>query len=228
MRLDEIVYDLSTVRSMTELTDDNMTLSQVTYWVTTTRAQLIRQAINKGQQPTVAIQQTIPCMNVIQVDKSECPDCQPSGCYILRTEQTLPDFIETYKGTLLLRVKSNEVGSVGISIINYERVPYIQANSFTEGITKAFLYRGYIYFLSEVLIDSVTVTGVFEDPADLKNYHDCSGESCFDLTTMDYPMATSMINDLKSMIIQLNFKVATPFSDKVNNSKDDLQSNATQ
>lgn len=221
MRKIDLVYDISTSPSLSELSDDQMVLNQVSYWIDLNRAELIRQDYNKGRSINPDIVSTLPCEEVEQVDASECP-CDLSGCMLLRTVNEMPEFIETSSRNLLEFIRTPVVGSQTISIINYQRVPYINANSLTAGMPKAYLYNRRIYIISDVLIDKISVGGVLSFPEDLKNYTSCDGSACW--TPEDnYPCSNYMLNTIKKMVIDLSLRNLTHLTDKINDANSNQQ-----
>lgn len=206
MTLNQISYDLLSLVTHGEVTDDNsLSLLQLEFWVATTRAELIRQSYNKGQSINSDVAQTISCLKVIQIDASECP-CEITGCTILRTEREVPTMVETNQMNLLMQVSSNLIGSKPFTIIPYSRAAYINKSKFGKLGTKVFLHNRYLYILTDTYIESINVTGVFNDPKELAAYKSCSGEPCYSEDSY-YPISAHMINTLKRMIMDTNFKV---------------------
>ncbi len=206
MTKSEILYDILGLTGHGENTDDgNLPLAQIGFWVNSSRAELIRQSYNKGQSVNADITQTISCLKVIQIDASECP-CEAVGCTILRSEVQIPTTVETNQMNLLMQVSPNLIGSKPYTIIPYSRAAYITKSKFGKLGTKAFLHNRYIYLITDTYVESINVTGVFNEPEDLGNYKDCSGEPCYSDDGY-YPMSLHMVNTLKKMIMDTNFKV---------------------
>jgi len=205
--LNKITYDLLELITANGITDDEaLSQNQVKWWINTTRADLIRQQLNKGQSINPDIIQNIPCLDIIQVDSSLCP-CDLNGCSLLRSELQLPQTIETYQQNMLLNVQSTEVGSRSFSIIPYAKVPWANSSKFGKNIIKAYVHNRYLYLISDIYFDKVSISGIFEFPEDLKNYASCDSTTPCYTDDSYYPIGAHMIGTLKKMIIDVNFSV---------------------
>jgi len=221
---DHLIYDILSEGRGGHISDDeSFTPEQVGFWVDITRAQLIKQTVDKGKSINPDIIQTLTCLDVIQADASECPECVTTGCFITRTKLTIPNTIETQNKNLITRAGSMLIGSPAFTFMSYERAIWTGHNKFTKDIPKAFLRNGYMYFISKKFINKVIVSGVFEFPEDAANYASCDGEPCYSKTS-PYPISAYMINILKDIIKQkdLGFGLATQ-SDNSNNANSELE-----
>ncbi len=188
---------------------------QVYYWINEVRAMLISQAIQKKESLSDVWIQSISCVEMIQVEESEC--CLVNtGCYVLRSVNKLPITIETVGDNTIVRVVSAS-GDI-ISKSNPFETMYSSANKYTSKKARWFLKNGYLYILNEQLIERVTVYGIFEDPTELSNWVDCSSSSCFDVYTSPYPVGAKMANEITNYIIKV--KVIPFLKFKQDNSND--------
>ncbi|RTK96996.1 MAG: hypothetical protein EKK64_02400 [Neisseriaceae bacterium] len=219
MTKNQIAYDILSLFYKGETTDDtNLVLPQIKYWIDITRSKLIRNSINKGQSINPDIIQTIECLNVEIVDASEC-NCEKSGCVIQRTSLKLPTTIETNQSNLLLNVSTSLIPGKPFTIIPFSRAPYIKAGKFTNKGNIAFLHNKYLYILSDVLFDKISVSAVFQNPEDLKYFKSCSSENCYSEDS-EYPMSNHMIDDLKKMVFDTNYRIY------FNSQEDDINDSA--
>lgn len=77
--------------------------TQLAYWNHEIRAMLISQDITKRKDISDVWVQVISCVELEQVDKSEC--CLiTTNCYVLRSKIKIPTTIETYGDNLIIRV----------------------------------------------------------------------------------------------------------------------------
>ena len=123
-----------------------------------------------------SIWQTLPCVELIEVDKIEaCCAGIKSGCTIKRTKDKLPTFMEGYWGPLL-----RTVSSIDGSFEMYPTAPGVytsmtKTSGFKYNKQKYYWYLdGYLYF-PNIDWDAVKIEGVFtEDISTLEK----NGESC--------------------------------------------------
>ena len=123
-----------------------------------------------------SIWQTLPCVELIEVDKIEaCCAGIKSGCTIKRTKDKLPPFMEGYWGPLL-----RTVSSIDGSFEMYPTAPGVytsmtKTSGFKYNKQKYYWYLdGYLYF-PNIDWDAVKIEAVFtEDISTLEK----NGESC--------------------------------------------------
>lgn len=220
--LNQIVYDLrNTLRGGALVSDDDpISDRQLEFWITNSRATLIRQQIDKGQSLSENVIQTLGCVEVEQVDASINPDI-PSGCFIVRTKERLPTFIESKEEDMLLKVSTPRLGAIPFSIHPKAAQPYTSYNPFGKKVAKAYLNEGYLYIENTEYIDSISISGIFEDPREWSSFNDCSGSPCFSADSR-YPISNYMLDTLKRLIADTNFKfLVRPASDNINNASHD-------
>ena len=104
MTLRQIVSDIENIASSGSLpVDFKIDSSQIAFWVNEVRSTLISQAIQKKQDLTDLWIQGITCLELEQVDASECCEIT-TDCYILKTVKQIPSTIETYNDNNIVRV----------------------------------------------------------------------------------------------------------------------------
>lgn len=222
--LHQIIYDLRNILRGGALVsdDDPISDSQLAFWINSTRAQLIRQQLDKGQTLSENVIQSLPCVEVEQVDASENSDIV-SGCYLVRTKLKLPNFIEAKEEDMLLKVSTPRLGAIPFSLHPVAAMPYIDFNPFGKKVVKAFYKEGHIYLMNTPFIEHIYITGIFEDPQQLAEYNDCSNAPCFSHDG-PYPISNQMLDTLKRMIIDTHFKfLQRPLSDNTNNAQNNLE-----
>lgn len=232
--LNKLAYDLLNIVRGGQIADDEtLSLRQVKFWINNTRALLIRRDLDKGRSINPDIIQSIPCMNIIQVDASEC-NCQDSGCYTTRTIRKIPHAIELQQQNLITRVGPTNPQARAYPLISYHRVPWALSNPTTNALIRSFLYNEYIYLItknSSILstIEKISISGVFEDPTELETFSNCAATLPCYTDDDTYPISAVMIEQMKQMIIQNNLKIASNApTDNTNDGKNDLQPPTTQ
>ncbi len=171
---------------------------QIYFWIHEIRAMLISQAIQKRQNITDTWVQSITCLEMKQVDESEC--CLVNtGCMVLRSVEKLPHTIETSGDNTIIRVMTS-AGQI-ISKSNPFEIKYNKYTRYTADKTQWFLKDDYLYILNDKFMKYVTVYGLFEDPSELSSYTSCTGEACFSIDS-SYPVSNKMANDITNYIIK--------------------------
>ena len=150
--------------------------AQILFWCNEVRAMLISQAIQKKQDITDSWVQTINCLEMEHVDKSECCDIV-TNCYILKSIEELPRTIETTKDNTVLRVSTPQ-GKI-ISKSNPFESRYSSYNKYTKDKAGWFIKNNHLYIINEDFLKFVDVDLLAENPSDLANFNSCAGVSCF-------------------------------------------------
>jgi len=172
--------------------------SQIDYWIDQVRSDLIAKDIQKRKDLSNSWIQTISCLDLIQVDKSECCEIE-TDCVILRTEEKLPKTIETNAENTIIRVTTNS-GNL-ISRISEFESKYEGHSKYTTNKPKWFEKNGYIYVINSDFINKINVDGIFENPSDLARFTSCSGSTCFDINS-DYPCSMRMASTITDIVLK--------------------------
>jgi hypothetical protein len=219
----KLIYDLwETARGGSISDDDSFSERLLSQWIDDTRSELIRRAFDAGQSLNPDIIFTIPCLNVIQISNNECPcDIQSNDCLIQRTELQLPTTVETKQRNLIIRVASSIIGNLNYSEIPFARIPFTSFSKFGKNTVKWFLHNRFIYILSPINLEKLTVQLIPSYPEDLASYTDCSGSPCYTVDSY-YPISSYMINALKERIREVDIKMfLATAEDKKNNAEND-------
>lgn len=225
--INELTFDLLGVLRAggANITDDEgVTLRQIAFWVKNTRSLLIRQQLSKRQSISDNITQTIKCLDMSPTDASTCCDVS-SNCFMIKSNLRIPTPIESNQKDLIERVMPQIVGARSYPFIPYARAAYWGNSPFNKNQPASFLYNGYLYIMNSDFIDKVTIQGVFEDPEELANFSNCEGDPCY---TQDdrYPISNHMIETMKKMIVDSNFRIILQASvDTHNNASGGLSPN---
>jgi len=224
--INKLVYDAR--EAVRQLVDDtNISDRYIIYLYNILRAQRLRQDANDLQKITDnSVLQTL-CLEVEEVDAGTCNtsfDCDT----VMRTVRPIPKPLETHLKAALTAVRPTNRIAVPFNFVTKEKALYSKYSPFKYAIY-AFLDDDlHIYFLSESnairLLSCVTITGIFEDPLELKSYVNCCGcntpPPCFDLMTTDYPLQPHHIVSIREEIIQNLLRTIQIPEDKNNNSDD--------
>lgn len=201
--LGKLVKDIQRIASSGPVPDDTRIPDrQVELWIAEVRSKLISQAIQKNKDINDTWIQTINCLELEQIDKSECCDIQ-TECLILRSVEKLPSTVEGIDSNLILSVTG--LDGTHITQTNRWRQRYKKYSRFTWKNKGWYLKDNYIYIINDDLLTYVNVHGIFEDPRDLASFHSCTGDPCFSLDS-DYPVSYKMATDITDIIVQTKIR----------------------
>lgn len=227
MKLDKLIYD---VREALKKYSDDSELSDryIVHLYNIKRAKYLRQDLNNYQRTSDnSIKQTF-CLDLELVGNNECGvsiECDK----LLRTTQPIPTPIELHTKVALNSVKPTNRTSVPFNFLSKRRTAYLDGASFQRAIYSFLDEDGYIYVTAGSgdafkLLNCLTITGVFEDPLELRNYQNCCGCStpspCFDDATTDYPIQPHYIDLIKKEIVVELAQLDRIQEDKENDSND--------
>lgn len=202
--LNEIVYaTLSSIAGESRITEDlNLDTELLEYTAVSNRAFLIRSDQSKGRSLSDNVIQTLYCVPIQSISISECPCLVPSTCTIVRSVQQIPRFIELYQKDLCTKVSGSSVSTKGFSIVSFARASVSGTSKYTKGTPKAFFHNQYLYILNPPeSTQTVTISGVFEDPRQAGNFANCSGVPCYN-NDDTFPISMYMVPALKQLILK--------------------------
>jgi hypothetical protein len=163
------------------------------------------------------------CLELEEVSINQCNIEYDCGT-IMRTKQKVPKPLELHLKSAITNVKPTNRTAVPFNYVNKERAIWSKHSSFGQAIY-AFLD---VYLVSESksvkLIECVSVSGIFEDPLELRQYKNCCGceipKVCFNDLTTDYPLQAHHVDNISEEIIKkLIGRIQLP-EDETNNADD--------
>jgi hypothetical protein len=167
------------------------------------------------------------CLPMELVGADEC-DVNSKCDTILRSKVMIPTPLDLHTKVSITKVKPLSITSVPFNFTTKERIPYLSESKFNNAMYAFLDPNDYIYVLSNSdnkLLECLTVTGVFENPLELKNFHNCCNCTsidtiCFNEDTTDYPLQPHLIDLIRREIVsELVDRLNIP-EDKENNSID--------
>lgn len=187
----------------------------ITYWINQVRATLITQELDKRQPIMDEWIQTIPCVELEQVDSSECCDIE-TGCVLLKSKLPIPDTIDTSEPNTILSVHG--LDQTQIHKGNRFRAKYKKFNRWTGKNRSWYLKDSYLYIINDLLLEKVSISAIFEDPSELEAF-ECEGVSCFDPLTTRYPLSNKLASVVTDIVIKTKVLPFLQFpQDTTNNS----------
>lgn len=136
------------------------------------RALIVREELEMGDDVSENMVQTLPCVEMVEADRNECP-CQPaSGCHWLRSIEPIPRAIK------LISV-SDTLAKQTFEFVKWDRMQYkvkSRIKSLREG--KYYTIRdtsegAYIYVYNNRFLENIAVSAIFEDPTHAAAFPKC-------------------------------------------------------
>jgi hypothetical protein len=211
-----------------EYTDDsNISDRYILYLFGIKRSKYLRNDLNNLQKTIDnSILQTL-CLELEEVSINQCNIEYDCGT-IMRTKQKVPKPLELHLKSAITNVKPTNRTAVPFNYVNKERAIWSKHSSFGQAIYAFLDDDQYVYLVSESksvkLIECVSVSGIFEDPLELRQYKNCCGceipKVCFNDLTTDYPLQAHHVDNISEEIIKkLIGRIQLP-EDETNNADD--------
>lgn len=225
MTLEKLVYDIR--EALKEYSDDSeLDNRYIEYLWALKRAKYIRQDLDRfGREFNTTTLQTF-CSPIEMVSTNEC-GLDLTCDKIARTTLTIPTLLQLSTRNSLYRVSPADKLSEKFTVIERNRA-FASKDSLFD-YTKVFLHdddRLYLVNKSGVYhTDCISITGVFEDPVELKNYKECcdcdNDDTCYDPYSDTYPISPHMIDPIRAELIKELAGVDVRKEDKQNNAEDE-------
>lgn len=224
MTIDKIIYDVR--EALKEYSNDSeLDDRYIIHLYDIKRAKYIRQELNNFRHAIdISVKQTL-CVELEEISKDECGDDIPCD-RVLRTVRPLPDFLQLHHKPAIMRVGNTDRFSRPFSIVPMDGITYAGDSPFPNSVYASLHTDGHLYLNSEAngfrFLNCITVTGVFEHPLDLQSFKNCCGctdtDSCYDMSTTDYPIQPHLIDLIKNEIVNELVKLKQIPEDKLNDS----------
>lgn len=226
MTISKLIYDIRTAIRDT-VDDSRFSDKYILHLYNLKRGKYLRNDANNLQKliDTSILQKF--CIGVEEVSINECNlsyDCDT----IMRSKTTIPTPLELHLKSAITEVKPSIKITKPFNFVNKERAIWSQYSPFSDSIYAFLDTDKYIYLISKSeivkLIDCITVTGIFEDPLELKNHLNCCNcttpKPCFDEDETEYPLQLHHIDNIRLEIVKdLIGSLQIP-EDKINDSND--------
>jgi hypothetical protein len=187
------------------------------------RSLLLRNEYNRNRSIDPYILQDLSCLELELVDPIQCCISVPSGCKVLRTKKRIPNTIEFFFTKGIVSVGPADIMKPRFILVDYSRVPYVGSGRANKNSVYAFIYDQYLYVTSRnpitLMMQYITLRGIFEDPTELGNYTSCSQSTCWKPTD-PYPLNLWMWAYIKPQILQQLMQKGTYELDDANNAED--------
>lgn len=230
MKVKDIIQRIQALYSKGLESDDTRLSDRHIYnKLLTTRARLLTQEARKNRKVSEWNYQTLPCIELIEVPRHQCPCVPPTGCTILRSKYKLPK--------PLLGVLEHTIDFVSLidmsQILNpstVNKVRMLKGNKYTQKSDIYFILEGYIYVVTGKSFKVIMLSGLFEDPLKVKEFKNYCEESCSDCNKCvdplneDFPIDLELIEPLVEMAAQELISIFNQLGveDLTNNSADNI------
>lgn len=225
--LNQLVFELLELRRAQLKTTDTVDRRLVIDWIQTQRARLLKQQFAK---PFAGIDNNlVQDLGTVALEQVSSNDLDVTDYdKMLRTASDIPAPIERPGGVGTF----TRVGPPNKLTEHYKVVPYEQAlvsgnGHFNYNMVYAFMMGERLYLISKsgyhLTNTYVHIRGVFQNPIEAAQFADATWTYAD-----EYPINKSMIDQLKTLIVQQKFSLTlVQPDDKTDDSKDNIQSDAS-
>ena len=225
MTLNQIVKDILLIARGGHVSQsENISDRQVAFWVNSYRAILFKQSYDKYSEIDRGYIQALNCMELEEVDTSECPTLVTTNRTIMRTKLDIPKPIATRRGLCFTFI--GDIHGKPFQLSTEENIPYYLSRKYSGKDVYVFLRDRRIYVVGNKKLERLSVRGVFEDPTELATYVDnCNNMASYTVDS-PYPIGANIIPVLKEMILSKEMRIETSaLSDNDNDSNNKQSQN---
>lgn len=140
------------------------------------RSALTKEAMLRGDDVSEQMVQTLPCVEVTEMDRNECPCAPASGCYWLKSDTVIPKFIKINSITGI--VAHGEMPR--FTFIKWDRFQYIPKSrvaSMRKGRFWTVRDTGEeglrLYLYGDRFLETISISGIWEDPMCVAAFPKC-------------------------------------------------------
>ena len=227
MKVGQIIQRIQSLYSKGVQSDDTrLTDSHIYDVMLTTRSTLLTNKINKKQKISDWNYMTLPCVEIIKVDKHECPCLPPVGCKVYRTKYPLPKPLVGLTDHIIDWVMSVE-DSLLIDKATREEIRRLNGNKYTSHNPKYLTEQRHFYFYASSLGKVIKLRFLPEDPIEASKYPSfCPCTDCNDCESYyekEFPFDLEDINVLVQMCAaELIEQFSKSREDRTNDTKDKI------
>ena len=124
------------------------------------RASVVKNYIELGKDLSPQLFQTIPCIELMEADKSDCPIQPRSGCRWLKTKDVLPTYLHLSSVSSGLSGDTNNFSHRDWDKIVFKSHSRVIGDIFT---TKDIGKGTHLYIHNEDFLKTITVSAIFEN-----------------------------------------------------------------
>lgn len=176
------------------------------------RAVETKAAIDRGDDVSDFMVQVLPCVEVEELDRNECPCAPASGCYWLRTKAEIPRYIKMISVTGIVANKENPRFTY-IKWDKFQYIPIARNKSMRHGRYWTIRDSGgdgpYILLYGDRDLEVIAISAIWEDPMCAEAYPKCG---TVDLEAKCNPLDIDFYTDawLRDIIISRTWQKLLP------------------
>jgi hypothetical protein len=176
------------------------------------RASEIKSALRLNEPLSEFMVQVLPCVEVCEIDRNDCPCAPASGCYWLKTKHEIPRYCKMISITGIVANGENP----RFSFIKWDRFQYIPKSrnkTMREGLYWTIKDSGgdgpYLYLYGNRFLEAVAISAIWEDPMCVEAFPKC-GET--DVKALCNPLDVDFYTDawLRDVIISRAWQKLIP------------------
>jgi len=140
------------------------------------RATEIKIALKRGESLSEFMVQVLPCVEVCELDRNECPCAPASGCYWLKSKCEIPRYCKMISVTGIVANGDNP----RFSFIKWDRFQYIPKSrnkTMQKGLYWTIKDSGgdgpYLYLYGNRNLEMIAISAIWEDPMCVEAFPKC-------------------------------------------------------
>ncbi len=222
--LNELVYEIIELYRPNYVVTDSIDERLVATWIQATRAKILTQDLNQPMRiPDSHCIQDLGIIEMIPVDSSSFTT-SVDGKTTIMSKLTLPTPLHTKDGPTFTSISPVDSLNTKYRILPKEAALIAGNGKFNDNTIYAFFENNHLFLISKSglhkQVTFVRVKGIFANPIEAWEFAHPGETYNWDY---EYPISENVVNDIKNIIVQENFKlILTPFTDNTPNNIDNL------
>jgi hypothetical protein len=206
MKIGEIIQRFQSLHSKglnkikTRLTDRHIYNAMITC-----RSRLLTQKANKKQYISDWNYITLPCVEMITVEKHDCPCVPTQGCHVVRSKFPIPKAVSGL-GDNYIKLVTDIMQETKFSKTSVVTERYNSGNKYTKSKPTYYIHDKYLYVVNTKNIEVISVTGLFEDVLSVSKFPSYCEKECLDckkcvnILEQEFPLDLDLIDTLVNLI----------------------------
>lgn len=163
----------------TQSDDSRLTIRHIYSKLSSLRAKLFKQKLDKKQKVSDWSYQTIDCVELVLALPHECPCIPPIGCKVYRSKYPIPSIIYSSQYPGIDSVTSID-GGIVYTPTTWKAKKYKKADKYTSQKPDYFFRNDYLYLTHKPGPKVISITALFEDVLDVTRFTNLCQEDCVD------------------------------------------------
>lgn len=221
-----LINEVRTIASSAGNSDDFKASDElILHWCNQVRSTLISQAIDKRNDILDIWIQNISCLELELVNSSECCDFD-TDCFVLRSIKELPITIETSSKNMIIGVYT--LDNQSIDELSVPKARYSKYTKYGAKRTGWYIKNNRLHIINNILLEKVTIAGIWDDPSELGNYISCDNQVCWSVDSI-YPASLKMVESIIDIVVKTKCQTMMSFQlDNSNNASGSVPQQSQQ